>query len=77
MEFYYRMMLRKHVTEVFAEVHCHITADILRQIYYGRYITAGTANVLRQIYYGRYIEAYTASKLGLIYCAPQGQAPFM
>ena len=30
-------------------------ADILRQIYYGRYITA---EILRQIYYGRYIMAY-------------------
>jgi hypothetical protein len=30
-------------------------ADILRQIYYGRYITA---EILGQIYYGRYIMAY-------------------
>ena len=47
----------------------YITADILRQMYYGRYDGRHiTAYILRQIYYSRYT---TADILGQIYYRPQ------
>ena len=60
--------LRNYITDIYIYIHICITADILQQIYYGRYSTAdilqqiyycrySTADVLRQIYYSRYIIA--------------------